>query len=71
MGPYLTPYRTHNSDWVKNLNMVIPWVVQWLGLHAFASMGLGSISGRGTKIPSSHAAKTKQTKTRKQTKQKS
>ena len=25
--------------------------VQWLGLSAFTAMGLGSISGRGTKIP--------------------
>ena len=26
-------------------------VVQWLGLRAFTAEGLGSIPGRGTKIP--------------------
>ena len=26
-------------------------VVQWLGLHVFTTEGLGSIPGRGTKIP--------------------
>ena len=25
--------------------------VQWLGLHAFTAEGMGSIPGRGTKIP--------------------
>ena len=26
-------------------------VVQWLGLHAFTAVCLGSVSDRGTKIP--------------------
>ena len=26
-------------------------MVQWLGLHAFTAEGMGSIRGRGTKIP--------------------
>ena len=29
----------------------ISLAVQWLGLHAFTAKGLGSIPGRGTKIP--------------------
>ena len=28
-----------------------PLAVQWLGLHTFTAMGLGSLSGQGTKIP--------------------
>ena len=34
--------------------------VQWLGLHALTAEGLGSIPGRGTKIP--HAAQCGQKK---------
>ena len=29
----------------------VPWVVQWLGLHAFTAGATGSIPGRGTRIP--------------------
>ena len=29
----------------------LPWGVQWLRLHATTAGGVGSIPGRGTKIP--------------------
>ena len=40
--------------------------VQWLGLHTFTAVGLGSIPGRGTKIPqaSRHGQKKKKKNTK-------
>ena len=29
----------------------LPWVVQWLGLHASTAWGIGLVTGWGTKIP--------------------
>ena len=37
----------------------IPWWSQWLGLHALIIKGLGSISGRGTKIQATGQPKKK------------
>ena len=38
-------------------------VVQWLGLHVLTAKGLGSIPGRGTKIPQAARCGQKKTKT--------
>ena len=38
-------------------------VVQWLGLGTFTDMGLGSIPGRGTKIPQTMLCRRKHTHT--------
>ena len=42
--------------------------VQWLGLGAFTTMGLGSIPGWGTKIPQAKWRREKKTQTSKQKK---
>ena len=36
---------------VKGIELGNSLAVQWLGLHAFTSEGLGSIPGQGPKIP--------------------
>ena len=42
---------TIHSSVLKKKYWEFPGSVQWLGLCAFTAEGLGSIPGRGTKIP--------------------
>ena len=39
----------HGSDPLERTGISL--VVQWLRLHTFSAVGLGSIPGQGTKIP--------------------
>ena len=50
---------THWKCYLNNCLSGISLVVQWLRLHSFKAGGLGSIPGRGTKIP--HAVRHCQT----------
>ena len=36
---------------LKNFSVENSPVIQWLGVHHFTTKGMGSIPGRGTKIP--------------------